>query len=384
MYAPHLYLIYYYMIYFDNAATTFFKPKEVINAVTDCLERRSFNANRGTGSKNLELDVLSAREKLAAFVGAKSRNVVFCAGCTAALNIAILGGCKKGGHVVTTLIEHNSVLRPLKELERKGIISLTFLPPGENGIISPESVLKAVRQNTYMVVLTHVSNVTGYTQDLAAIGGALFPYKICFVVDGAQSVGYLPVNMEEMKISMLCLPAHKGLHAVQGLGALCFDENFAPQPITFGGTGSDSANLFQPQYFPDRLESGTQNAPGIMALSAAIDWWESGKDARLANIAAMQEYLQAELQKIDKVKVYSVPNKSGIVSFAVGERDSNEIGDILLEEYGIATRSGLHCAPLMHYHLGTLKNGLVRASLSGENTFDECAAFLEAVKKIAG
>lgn len=373
------------MIYFDNAATSFFKPKEVVDAVVFSLLHNSFNANRGgAGGKSMALRVMETREKAAAFVGGKTQHTIFCGGCTAAINTAIFGGCKKGGHVISSVCEHNSVLRPLKELERKGVISLTFLAPDEKGLVAPQKVFDAVRQNTFMVVLSHVSNLTGYTQDVEGIGNALFPYKICFVVDGAQSVGYIPVDMQKMKISMLCFPAHKGLHGMQGLGVLAFNENFAPEPITFGGTGSDSTSLFQPEFFPDRLESGTLNGPGIMALSAAIDWWREHKDVNLANIARVHEYLHTELPLIEGVKVYSVKNHSGITAFGIGGRDSNEIGDILSDEYGIYTRAGLHCAPLMHRHLGTLENGLIRISVSGENTLEECDRLIAALKKITG
>jgi cysteine desulfurase/selenocysteine lyase len=169
---------------------------------------------------------------------------------------------------------------------------------------------------------------------------------------------------------------------MQGTGILCFDSKFQPEPLIFGGTGSDSENPYQPAYYPDRLESGTQNAPGIIALSAAIDWWKKDSINRLKRIKELSDYLREELNSLPDVKVYSVPNYSGIVSFNLIGRDSNEVGDLLANKYGIATRSGLHCAPLIHKHLGTFPDGMVRLSVSGENTMEECEYFVESLRQI--
>lgn len=369
------------MIYFDNAATTYFKPQVVIDAVNASLQA-SFNSNRGTSGKKAASGVFSTRKKIGQLVGCQTERVVFCASCTAALNSAIIGGSIAKGNVITTVWEHNSVIRPLKEMERKGIISLSILKPNSDGYITEKIITDAILPNTYMAVISHVSNVTGRAQDIETIGRVLASFDIKFVVDGAQSMGYLPIDIVKCNIDALCFPAHKGLHAMQGLGVICLGENFNPLPTCFGGTGSDSKNLYQPDFLPDKYESGTLNHPAISGLGAALDWWQNTKNERLPKIESVQKYLLENIGKIPSIKLYSQKNASGIVSFEVIGRDSNEIGDILFDEYGIATRAGLHCAPLAHDYMGTITNGLVRVSLSAENTIDECEIFLNALKNI--
>jgi len=369
------------MIYFDNAATTFFKPKEVIDAVTATLTA-SFNSNRGAGGRKAASSVFDTRQNVADLINCDPTRVIFCAGCTAAINSALIGGNRFGGHVITTVFEHNSVIRPLKEMERKGVISLAILKPNDEGYITEEIIERSIRPNTYMAVFSHVSNVTGRAQNIEKIGGTLKKQGIKFVVDGAQSVGYLPVDMKKCNIDALCFPAHKGLHAPQGLGLMCLGNDFNPTPTCFGGTGSDSKNLYQPDFLPDKYESGTLNHPAIAGLNAAIKWWQNSKDIRLPKIKNIQSYLLEKIEKLPNVVLYSPKNDSGIISFAINERDSNEIGDILFDEYDIATRAGLHCAPLTHDYLHTIENGLIRISLSAENTIDECDIFLNALTKI--
>jgi selenocysteine lyase/cysteine desulfurase len=267
------------------------------------------------------------------------------------------------------------------ELQKRGIIEVTFLQPDEKGLITPKAVLEAVRQNTYMVIVCAVSNVTGQAQPIKEIGRALYDKRITYLVDCAQAAGYLPLNMEEFNIDMLAYPAHKGLHGVQGLGVLSFNERNIPNPINYGGTGSDSQNIYQPSFTPDSFESGTQNCPAIYALGAALDWWTLNYRVNLPKISGLCLLLHNELKNIKDVTLFSSPNASGIVAFDVAGRDSNEIGD-LLSQRGIAVRSGLHCAPLMHKYLGSFERGLTRVSLSGENTVDDCYFLISALDKI--
>lgn len=369
------------MIYLDNAATTAFKPPEVKSCINQYLSDGCFSFNRSNYSQSVQLSnqIYDTRVKVAAFVNCKnSLNVVFSQNCTTALNNAILGRIKEGGHVITTVCEHNSVLRPLFEAYNKKIIELTVIKCDENGFISTDTIKKHLRPTTCLVVVNHVSNVTGYTQNLEEIGKFLAPYDLDFVVDAAQSIGYIPIDMQKCNIDLLAFPAHKGLHSVTGCGVLCFNDNCVPRPIIFGGTGVDSGSLLQPTYSPEGLESGTQNAMAILALSAAISWSIETQKNRLPKIQKLQSLLQQALSQMEGVRVYSVPNGSGIVSFEILDVDSGSTGDYLSEK-GFALRTGLHCAPLIHKHLGTFERGLVRASVSAENSEEECYKFIKSV-----
>lgn len=371
------------MIYLDNAATTNYKPQEVIDAVNFAL-LHSFNANRSAhgGSIAATQSITKVREKAARFTNcAREECTVFTKNCTEALNIAVLGSARRKGHVIADVTQHNSVLRPLMELQKRGIIEVTFLHPDEEGIITPKSVLEAVRQNTYMVITCAVSNVTGKSQPIKEIGNALYNKRITYLVDCAQAAGYIPLDMQSFNIDMLAYPAHKGLHGMQGLGVLSFNERTMPNPINYGGTGSDSQNIYQPNFTPDCFESGTQNCPAIYALGAAIDWWTLNYRVNLPKISELCLLLHNELRNIKNLTLLSAPNSSGIVSFDIAGRDSNEIGDILSQK-GIAVRSGLHCAPLMHKYLGSFERGLTRVSLSAENTVDDCYFLISALDKI--
>lgn len=374
------------MIYFDNAATTFFKPPEALDGLKKAVTLLPVNPNRSFNALTNELcdEIFSTRKALSDIVGLNNpANVVFGQNCTDALNLAILGGIKKkGSHVVTSVLEHNSVLRPLKMLEQSGNISVTVLEPDKNMIISPEKVLNAVLPATRMVVLSQTSNVVGATQPVAEIGKICKKNGITFVVDGAQSVGYVSIDMQRDDIDMLALPAHKGLHGVAGLGALCFNEKSKPKPIRLGGTGTQSNLLVQPTESPDGFESGTVNSPGILAFKGALEWWSKNHATFNSQMKTVQTAITRGLLSLKKIKIYSVANKSGIVTFGVAGKDSQEVADILANEYGIATRGGLHCAPLCHSFLGTARTGLVRVSVSGANTVDEANTFLNAVEKI--
>ena len=325
------------------------------------------------------------REKIAKLVGCPNPdNVVFSLNCTMALNQAILGSVTRGCHIISSLSEHNSVLRPLFELKRRGIAEVSFLVPDKDNKISPLDVQREIKRNTRMVVLGHISNVTGAEQEIEKIGKITKNNKLIFIVDGAQSVGYADVNMEKQNIDLLAFPAHKGLHGIMGLGCLCFKDEAKPTPILYGGTGTDSHLLTQPTISPECFESGTQNLPAILGLNAAIDWFEKTKNSNAEKRKELAKMLYDGLHTLKKLTVLSYPNfKSGIVSFKIEGIDSMTAADILAEKYEIAVRSGLHCAPLIHKHLGTDKEGLVRASVSAENNRNEVITFLRAIKEIS-
>ncbi|MEG1528624.1 MAG: aminotransferase class V-fold PLP-dependent enzyme [Clostridia bacterium] len=372
------------MIYFDNAATTRYKSPEVIKSALDCINN-SYNANRGnsSGVNELMAQIFATRQKIARLVNAKQEDcVAFTKNCTEALNIAILGSVKRNGHIIASVTEHNSVIRPIMELVKRGIVQATFVQPDEQGDITTDIIKQAIKPNTYMAVFSHVSNVTGKKQDIETIGKFLFSYGVTFVADCAQSMGYLPIDMEKYHIDMLAFPSHKGLHGLQGSGALVFKPEQMPSPIMYGGTGSDSANIYQPNFSPDCFESGTLNAPSILGLSTAVDWWLQTRKDNLPKIVQLQKLLKEQLEQLPTCKVYSPFNASGIVAFELENYDSDELGEILSSQ-GIVTRSGLHCAPLMHKHLQTQKKGLVRVSLSGENTVEECFTLISLLDKLA-
>lgn len=371
------------MIYLDNASTTNYKPPQVLNAVVECLTKYPFNPHRG-GKVSLELQqkIYDVRKKLLMLCNNLGGNVVFTSGCTEALNLAILG-CAKRGHIILTATEHNSVLRPVMQLKNKGIVDFSVVNPDENGQITVESLQKALRNDTYMLIVNQTSNVTGTGQNLTEIGMFARQHNLIFLCDCAQSMGYFPTDMAKNNVDMIAIAPHKGLHAMQGVGALIFGNRVSPRPIKFGGTGTESHLLTQPTTLPDGLESGTQPCANILSLGAGIDWWLKTYKQSAQNISYCQNLLLQGLGAIPNVKLYSQPNKSGLVAFNVGQMDSNAVADYLAEKYDIVVRGGLHCAPLMHRYLGTTNQGVVRASVSCVTTKQECFALINTVQTLA-
>lgn len=371
------------MIYLDNASTTNYKPPQVINAVVECLTKYPFNPHRG-GKVSLDLQqkIYDVRKKLLMLCNNLGGNVVFTSGCTEALNLAILG-CAKRGHIILTATEHNSVLRPVMQLKNKGIVDFSVINPDENGQITVESLQKALRNDTYMLIVSQMSNVTGTSQNLTEIGMFARQHNLVFLCDCAQSMGYFPTDMAKNNVDMIAIAPHKGLHAMQGVGALIFNNRAVPKPIKFGGTGTESHLLTQPTTLPDGLESGTQPCANILSLGAGIDWWLKTYKQSAQNISYCQNLLLQGLGAISNVKLYSQPNKSGLVAFNVGQMDSNAVADYLAEKHDIVVRGGLHCAPLMHRYLGTTNQGVVRASVSCVTTKQECFALINAVQTLA-
>ncbi|MCH5156398.1 MAG: aminotransferase class V-fold PLP-dependent enzyme [Clostridiales bacterium] len=373
------------MIYLDNAATTNYKPQEVIDTVVENLTKYPFNPNRSGNKLSLELQqkLYDARKKLHLLLNNDSEmHVAFTSGCTDALNLAILGTASKG-HVIISTTEHNSVLRPVMQLKKKGYIDVSVAEPDEEGQITAEIIERLIRPDTYLICISHASNVTGTAQKLTDIGNLARRKNIKLLVDCAQSIGYFPLDMAKLNVDMVAIAAHKGLHAMQGAGALIFSERAIPRPIRFGGTGSESHMYYQPDTIPDSLESGTLPCPAILAMNAGVDWWLKNWQQNRDNVVQMQTTILTGLQTIKGVTVYSRENKSGIVSFNVENRDSTEVSDLLSERYDIAVRGGLQCAPLMHKYLGTTSQGVVRASVSCVTTKQECYSLLNAVETIA-
>ncbi len=371
------------MIYFDNAATGGFKPHAVYETTGNVI--KYLCANPGRSGHRLSVTgaelVFNARKIIAETFNAKPERVIFTKNCTEALNTAIFGSLKIGGHVITTVYEHNSVLRPLSYLQSKGLISLDVVCDEENKTLV-DAIEEKICPATYMVIVSGASNVTGKTLPIKKIGELCHKKGLQFVVDGAQAGGHISMDIQALHIDALCLAGHKGLYGIMGAGALVLSDNVNPSPLTFGGTGTESFNLNQPTCYPERLESGTLNLPAIASMLEGVRYVKNNcktfGDTLLSYTTALINYLKEN----NKIKIYSEPNKIGIVAFSVKDIPSTDVADVLNSEYDIAVRGGLHCAPLMHKFLKTEKEGLVRVSLAVQNSTRELAFLVRALNKI--
>lgn len=373
------------MIYFDNAATTGKKPTEVIRAVDGAL--RELSANPGRSGHNASLKaadaVYSVREKTAEFFGASgAENVVFTLNCTHSINCVIKGVLKKGEHAVTSSLEHNSVMRPL--IKEEIPFDTAYVSLADDSLTLREFERK-IRPNTRLVICTGASNVLGKTLPIAEIGALCREKGVLFAVDAAQIAGVMPINMRQMNIDYLCVAPHKGLYAPMGIGVLICQKPIE-NTIIEGGTGTNSAELVQPEGLPERLESGTVNVPEIMGLSAGIDYVKGvGIKKIYSHEMKLIRYLYKELSKNDRVQLYTPEPKDGIyapvLSFNVYGKTSAEVSQYLNGK-GIAVRGGLHCAPSAHRQIGTLDIGAVRVSVAAFNTPAEITSLIKAIKQI--
>ena len=375
------------MIYLDNAATTMRKPPQVVQAVVKALESIG-NAGRGAYHASLDASriIYDTRVKLVEFFGGDhAEQVAFTANSTESLNLAIKGLFYPGDHIITTALEHNSVLRPLYEMEEKGT-ELTILKSDEKGCISYEEMENAIRENTRAIICTHGSNVTGNLLDLTKIGKIAKMHGLLFIVDASQTAGVFPINVKQMQIDVLCFTGHKGLLGPQGTGGLYVREGVEIRPLLCGGSGVDTYNMHHPSQMPTALEAGTLNGHGIAGLGAAIDYLNrTGIDViREKELHLMRRFYDG-ISQIPDVKVYgdfTAEERAPIVTFNLGDYDSSEVSDELNEVYGIATRPGAHCAPLMHKALGTVEQGAVRFSFSHYNTEEEVDFAIRAIKEL--
>ncbi len=368
------------MIYLDNAATGGFKPNSVQNAVNAAMR---LCANPGRSGHRLSLAlaerVLALRELLSSLFGGYGYDrVVFTKNCTEALNLAILGVLETGDHVVTTALEHNSVLRPLEAYRRAGIIDYDVAPL-TGGSLSPAAIAALVKTSTRAVVVTSASNVTGEAPDLAAIRAAI-PPAVLLIVDGAQGAGHLPLDMKAQGIDALALAGHKGLFAIQGAGALLFSERVNPRPLLFGGTGSESFLLDMPAYYPDRLESGTLSYPALASLYEGALHVKAHRKEYADTLFRLTAALHAALTALPGYTPAFRPNYCGIAAFSHEKFSSEEGATLLSERFNIAVRGGLHCAPLVHRQLGSFPDGLIRASFSPVQGMREVNALVGALR----
>jgi cysteine desulfurase family protein len=379
------------MVYLDNAATSYPKPSEVYDSVFAFMKDTCANPGRsshGMARDTAEL-VMKARESLAAlFNFPNPLQVSFTPNATYALNMAIQGVLRRGDHVVTTAMEHNSVLRPLYELKKFGLIDYTIVQPYDRfGAIDPKTLSRAVGPRTRLMVLTASSNVTGTVMPYEEMGEIARKKGIYYLVDASQGAGVLPFDVQAMHIPLLAFPGHKGLLGPQGTGGLYVDEAVALRPIIQGGTGSRSFETIHPTFMPDMLESGTINTPGIVGLGAGVDFiLKTGINAIREKKERLLARLYERLVSHPKIKLYSTieaHKNSGIIALLIEGMDSSEVGNLLDSRYHIAVRSGFHCAPLAHKSLGTQKTGLVRISLGYFNTLDEVEYAADSLIEIA-
>jgi len=374
-------------IYFDNAATSHPKPSGVVRAVEKALTEANANPGRSGHRAAIEAArmVLDCRERLAALLGAGDpMRIVHCFNCTDALNLAIKGSLHLGDHVVATCLEHNSVLRVLHTLAKRGRITLTLVSPRPDGFVDPEDVRDALTPATTLIVCTHASNVTGAIQPVAAIGQAAKAAGVRYLIDGAQALGGMPVDVKALGCDLYAFPGHKSLLGPQGTGGLYIAPGIRLNPLREGGTGTDSHNLLQPETLPERYESGTVNLPGIAGLAAGCEYVASRLSQTMMQERELTQALYDGLAAMDGITLYSPAQeagRAGIVCFNVGDLPSAHVADALSRQ-DIAVRGGLHCAPEAHRFLGTLQRGAVRASIGHANTFEEVEAFLRAVRKL--
>ncbi len=375
-------------IYMDNAATTLPKPPEVAEAIVQAMNHLG---NAGRGSTEASLDaarvIYDTRERLGRMFHAENpKQIAFTSNATESLNIAIQGLINPGDHVITTVMEHNSVLRPLYERQQAGA-TLTILPADEAGNISYDMLEAAVRQETKAIICTYGSNLTGNLNDIERIGKIAKAHKLLFIVDASQTAGVFPIDVQKMGIDVLCFTGHKSLYGPQGTGGIYVRDGIKIRPLKRGGSGVDTYNHNHPEQMPTALEAGTLNGHGIAGLNAALKYVEEkGIDAiREITLQRAWQFYDG-IKEIPGVTIYgdfSKRERCPIVSFNLYDYDSAEVSDELLMSYGISTRAGGHCAPLMHESLQNAEQGAVRFSFSHFNTKEEVEIAIRAVRELS-
>lgn len=375
------------MIYLDNAATTFPKPSEVYDEVMNCM--KNYAANPGRSSHDMALKasqkILETRQLIGDLFNISNPfNIIFTCNATEGLNIGIKGLLKCGDHAISTVIEHNSVLRPLKSLSKNNV-ETTLVNVDENGYVNINHIKKQIKKNTKAIIINHASNVIGTVQNIQALGKLAKENNIIFIVDASQSAGIIPIDVVKDNIDILAFPGHKGLYGPQGTGALYIREGLMLDNFKDGGTGSESQSMVQPEMLPDKFESGTLNTPGIAGLSEGIKFIKKvGMDNIRRHEEGLITYLYEELSKLSYIKIYGgkdYKNRCPVLSFNIDGKDSSTVG-YLLNKKGIAVRTGYHCAPLIHGVLGTNNLGTVRISPGYFNSFEDVKEVIITIRNI--
>ncbi|WP_343005033.1 MULTISPECIES: aminotransferase class V-fold PLP-dependent enzyme [unclassified Collinsella] len=384
------------MIYLDNAATTMRKPREVVDAVATAMGTLG-NAGRGASSSAMGAarTIHECRERMARLLGCpRADHVAFAPNSTATLNCAINGLVGEGDRVVTTVLEHNSVLRPLNRLASERGVLVEHVGCDEFGRLDMEELERLVVLGTRAVIVTGASNVTGNAVDVARVSRIAHAAGAVCIVDASQSAGIIPIDMVEQGLDVVCFTGHKALMGPQGTGGLAVTEGVDVRPWNVGGTGVHSFDPMQPEDWPTRLEAGTLNGHGLAGLAAGLEFLDAngGVEAMGEHEVAMARRLYEGVRGIEGVTVYGdwetfssgeSPLRAGVLSLNVGDISSADVSDMLMQGWGIATRPGAHCAPLMHEALGTREQGVVRFSTSWFTTQEEIDTAIEAVREIA-
>lgn len=376
------------LIYFDNAATTCMKPPEVAVAVARAID--SFGGvGRGVHEASLDagMTVFSARQRIASLFGYPNpKQLSFAYNATEALNIAICGLLEPGDHAVTTAASHNSVLRPLFRAQDARLAKVTIVSIGPDGSVDYDEFEAAFKPNTRLAAVTHASNLTGDVYDIARMAEIAHAHGALLVVDAAQTAGIVDIDMTTDNLDVVCFTGHKSLYGPQGTGGLCVREGIDIKPFKVGGSGTHSYDREHPSFMPERLEAGTLNAHGIAGLLAGVTYIaDKGVDVIRTETQALASRFESGVREIDNVKLYGGGgmDRTGIVALNIGDFDSALVADLLNAEFGICTRAGAHCAPLMHEALGTDQQGAVRFSFSHFNTAEEVDAGISALAEIA-
>lgn len=377
------------MIYLDNAASSWPKPPGVAQAVYDAIMHHGANPGRGSHQMAVQAGRIcfEARKQVAQLLGVTNPNdIVFTSNTTSALNLAIQGVLSDGDHVICTHVEHNSVRRPLEMLRRNRQVEVSYAETSESGELKPEQIESLIRPNTKLIVCNHSSNLLGSVLPIDQIGEIARKHKIIFLVDAAQTIGVIPINVQQLPVDMLAFPGHKSLLGPQGTGGLYIRPGLEVKPLLYGGTGSQSEAIDQPNVRPDRFESGTPNTPGLAGLIEGVKYViEQGPEQIYQHEWELTQLTMEKLSEIKGIRLLGPPigaERTGIVSFTLKGIDSSEISFILDRHYNIAVRSGYHCTPLAHTVAATVEQGAVRASFGCFNTLQDAEALIQAVKEI--
>ena len=373
------------LIYLNNAATTWPKPLEVMEEVARCLQAPFFERGRSTAGGATDYPS-AARDALDTFFHAEEPgHFIFTQSATDSLNLLIHGfvkNQKRPFHAITTELEHNSVLRPLHTLEREGRLTLSTLP-FEDGRVTLQEIKKTIRSDTHLIVISHGSNVLGSLQHIRPVAEYCASNEIFLIVDGAQTAGQIPINLSEIPAGAFVFTGHKALFGLPGIGGFCLGDPEAIAPIRQGGTGTDSRTLVQPLDMPQKFEAGTLNYPGIASLLAGIHYIErEGQDAITNKCRSLTSRFIGKIRKDPNIIIYTPAPDLPVVSFNIRNLDSDEAGYILAKAYGIITRTGLHCAPLVHDRIDGGK-GCIRVSFSPLNSPEECMNAAKAIQEVA-
>lgn len=378
------------MIYFDNGATTFPKPKSVRIAVSNALSNLGANPGRSGHKMSLKSSeiIFKCRENAAKLFDIDTpENIIFTLNCTEALNIVIKGILKPGDHAIISSLEHNAVVRPLEHLRDSGIeYTVANVVPYDDDL-TIDNFRNAIKDNTKIIICTHASNVFGIKLPIERIGALCKIYGILFCVDAAQTAGVVPISLKDSYVNYLCTAGHKGLYGPMGTGMLIIKGSVLPDSFVQGGTGTESANPHQPDSLPEKYESGTPNLPGIAGLNAGIKYILNKNISNIANYEIrLAQLLYDKLKQNNNVILYTsrpdLQHSVPVISFNIRGLDSEEVAEILDRRFNIAVRAGLHCAPFAHKSFGTLETGTVRAVISTSSTINDINYFANAVKII--